>query len=83
MGLKLQAFQDMESKARGAEADSRSYPGTLGSAAVGPVGVGWFPGLQLPESPVGDRANSFDCHGQSFGSKITSFSGHGEEGQGN
>ena len=67
----------------GTKAKCRSCPGTLCSAAAGPRGVGWFPGLQLPESPVGDRANTFDCHGQSFGSKITSFSGHGEGGQGN
>ena len=73
----------MEKKARETKADSRSYPGTLGSAVAGPSGVGWFLGVQLPESLVGDRANSFDCHGQSFGSKITRFSGHGEEGSRN
>ena len=73
----------MERKARGTKAESRIYPGTLGSDAAGPLRFGWLPGLQLPERLVGDRANSFDCHGQSFGSKITSFSGHGEEGQGN
>ena len=73
-------FGEMERKARGTKTKSRSCPGTLGSAAAGPRGVGWFPGLQLPESLVGDRANSFDRHGQSFGTKITRFSGHGEEG---
>merc|ERR1712240_852732 len=73
----------MESKARGTKAESRSCPGTLGSDAAGPSGVGWFLGVQLPESLVGDRANSFDCHDQSFGSKITRFSGHGVQGQGN
>ena len=83
MGLKLRDFQDLGRKVRGTKADSRSYPRTLGSPAAGPVGVGWFPGFQLPESLVGDRANSFDCHGQSFGTKITKFSGHGEDGQGN
>ena len=73
----------MESKARGTKAESQSCPGTLGSDAAGPSGGGGFLGVQLPESLVGDRANSFDCHGQSFGSKITSFSGHGEEGSRN
>ena len=70
----------MERKARGTKAESRGYPGTLGSAVTGPPRFGWFPGLQQPGSLVGTRANTFDCHGQSFGSKITSFSGHGEEG---
>ena len=70
----------MESKARGTKAESRGHPGTLGSAVTGPPRFGWFPGLQPPETPLGDRANTFDCHGQSFGSKITSFLGHGEEG---
>ena len=45
--------------------------------------VGWFLGVQLPESLVGDRANAFDRYGQSFGTKITRSSGHGEKGQGN
>ena len=78
--LKLRDLQDMERKAVGTKADSRSYPGTLGSVAVGPPWFGWFLGVQPPESLVGDRANAFDCHGQSFGSKITRFSGLGEEG---
>ena len=69
--------------ARGTKAECRSCPGTLGSPAPGPLWVGWFLGLQLPESLVGDRANSFGCHGQSFGTKITRFSGLGEKGQGN
>merc|ERR1712240_302803 len=83
LGLKLRGFQDTEKKVRETKAASRSYPGTLGSDAAGPPRFGWFLGLQLPESLVGDRANSFDCPGQSFGSKITRFSGHGEERQGN
>ena len=45
--------------------------------------VGWFLGVQLPESQVGDRANAFDRQGQSFGTKITKSTGHGGEGQGN
>ena len=73
----------MERKARGTKAESRSYPGTLGSDATGPLWFGWFPGLQLPGNLVGTRANTFDCHDQSFRSKITRTSGHGEEGQGN
>ena len=51
----------MERKARGTKAESRSYPGTLGSDATGPLWFGWLPGLQLPGSLVGDRADSFDC----------------------
>ena len=47
----------MERKARETKADSQSYPGTLGSAAKGPPWYGWFLGVQLPESLVGDRAN--------------------------
>ena len=61
MGLKLRDFQDMERKARETKAESRNYPGTLGSDAVGPLRFGWFPGLQLPGSLVGGRADSFDC----------------------
>ena len=83
MGLKLRNLQDMEGKARGTKADSRGCPGTLGSVAAGPPWFGWFLGVQLPESLVGDRANAFDRHGQSFGTKITRSSGHGKEGQGN
>ena len=64
----------------GTKALSRSCPGTLGSVAVGHGQVGWFLGVQLPESLVGDRANAFDRQGQSFGTKVTRFSGHGEEG---
>ena len=80
LGLKLRDSQAMERKARRTKAASRGYPGTLGSVAAGPPRYGWFLGVQLPESLVGDRARSFDRHGQSFGSKITRFSGHGEEG---
>ena len=83
MGLKSRDLQDMERKARGTKADSRGCPGTLGSVAVGPPWFGWFLGVQLPESLVGDRANAFDRQGQSFGTKITKSSGHGGEGQGN
>merc|ERR1711951_88936 len=82
LGLKLRDLQDMENKARGTKADSRSCPGTLGSVATGPPWFGWFLGVQLPESQVGDRANAFDRYGQSFGTKITRSSGHGEKGQG-
>ena len=73
----------MEKKARETKADSGSYPGTLGSAVAGPSGVGWFLGVQLPESLVGDRANAFDRYGQSFGTKISRPSGHGEKGSRN
>merc|ERR1711951_145757 len=83
LGLKLRDLQDMESKARVTKADSRGCPGTLGSVATGPPWFGWFLGVQLPESLVGNRVNAFDRHGQSFGTKITKSSGHGEEGQGN
>merc|ERR1711951_222461 len=54
--------------------------GTLGSVATGPPWFGGFLGVQLPESQVGDRASAFDRYGQSFGTKITRSSGHGEEG---
>merc|ERR1711873_88189 len=83
LGLFSRNFREMESKARGTKAERLSCPGTLGSDAAGPPRFGWFLGVQLPESLVGDRANSFDCHDQSFRSKITRISGHGEEGQGN
>ena len=66
----------------GTKADSQSYPATLGSGLAGPSGDGWFLGLQLPENLVGDRANSFDCQGQSFKGISTRVSGLGEEGQG-
>merc|ERR1711867_154509 len=81
--LKLRDLQDMEKKAAGTKADSRDCPGTLGSVAAGPPWFGWFLGVQLPESLVGDRANAFDRYGQSFGTKITRSSGHGEEGSRN